>query len=394
VSDESTKPAGNVGRDHPSGDAGLLPDRIEMAAGLVARAGGLLAADVPAARYAVISDGNVAPLHGAAVAASLRDAGRVADLLEFPAGEASKNRDVWSSLADRLAALGAGRDTCVVAVGGGVTLDLAGFVAATWARGVDLVLVPTTLLGMVDAAWGGKTGLDLPAGKNLVGALHRPRAVLIDPSTLRTLPAAELRYGLAEAVKHAVVRDAAQLEWIGARASALLAGDEDALLELVRASSAIKRAVVAADPRERGERQILNHGHTVAHGLERVTEYALPHGAAVAVGLVAEAAIGEAAGVTARGTADRVAAALAALGLPTRPPAGVSIPALVAAMRLDKKARAGETRYALPARVGEAARDPAGRWTFALPEERVTAALAALWRMPGRSTVSAERTAV
>jgi 3-dehydroquinate synthase len=251
----------------------------------------------------------------------------------------------------------AGARPVVIAFGGGVTTDLAGFVAATFLRGVPWIAVPTTTLGMLDAAVGGKTGVDTSAGKNLVGAFHAPSAVLCDPATLRTLPERTFREGLAEAVKHAATLDAAYGDWIRVHATEVLARDLAALQVLIRRSVELKAAIVSGDEREEHRRAILNAGHTVAHGLERASNYAIPHGEAVAIGLVVETRVAERMGISAAGTADRVAVLLDALGLPTAVPAGIDRAAMVAAMGSDKKNRKGVIHAAMIADFGTMAID-------------------------------------
>jgi 3-dehydroquinate synthase len=343
---------------------------IVVGRGALDRLPDLIASLAPAPRYVVVSDSNVAPLHGRRVVELLEGAGRRVDLLPFPAGEANKTPGTWVSLVEALGQLELGRDGCVVSVGGGVTGDLAGFVAASFARGVSFVQVPTSLLAMVDASIGGKTGVDLAAGKNLVGAFHHPRLVLIDPDTLRSLPAGTLAEGLAEAVKHGAIADADYLDWIGSAAPALLAGDGADAEHLVRGSVAIKTAIVERDSVEAGERAMLNFGHTIAHAVEQCTAYAVRHGHAVAGGLVVEAAIGEAIGVTAPGTASRIRAVLASCALPTGLPAGLDADRLLDAARSDKKARDGSIRYALLGEAGMPAPGP-DAWTHAVPDEIV-----------------------
>jgi 3-dehydroquinate synthase len=289
----------------------------------------------------------------------------------FPAGEASKTRDTWCTLTDALLRLGIGRDGCIIALGGGVTGDLAGFVAATYLRGIALVQAPTTLLAMIDAAIGGKTGVDAPLGKNLVGAFYPPRLVVTDPDVLHTLPDAQLRAGLAEAVKHGAIADPGYFEALPAAAEALMAREGDALESAVRRSIAIKGAVVTEDPLEAGRRAILNFGHTIAHAIERVTDYAIPHGFAVAMGLIVEARIGESLGISEPGTAAAIELALHALGLPAALPLEIPAVALVGATRSDKKARASQVRYALLRRIGEPARADDGSWTIAVDDSVV-----------------------
>ncbi|MDT8341593.1 MAG: 3-dehydroquinate synthase family protein, partial [Longimicrobiales bacterium] len=274
---------------------------------------------------------------------------------------------------ERLATLGLDRDAWVCAVGGGVVGDLAGFVAATYLRGVAFVQVPTTLLAMVDAAVGGKTGLDLAAGKNLVGAFHPPALVLADPEVVETLPRAERAQGLVEAVKHGAILDRAYGERVAWRAAEVLAGDPAAAAELVYRSVALKASVVAADERESGWREILNFGHTVGHALERTSGYTLPHGSAVAEGMLWEARLGEVLGVTAPGTRETLEAWIAALELPAAPRAA-ELAAVVAAMGADKKVREGRLRTVLLARPGEVARAPDGGWSHVIAPEAVRAA--------------------
>ena len=297
------------------------------------------------------------------------------DPLVFPAGEQSKTREEWGRLTDALLERGFGRDTGLVALGGGVTGDLAGFVAATYMRGVPILQAPTTLLAMLDASVGGKTGVDTDRGKNLVGAFHQPIAVVADPLTLLTLPDRDFRSGLAEAVKHAIVADAEQFGWLRTMAAKLGRRDAETVGELVRRSVAVKAAIVEADEREEGRRAVLNAGHTVAHALEQATAYALTHGQAVALGLVAECAIGERMGVTPWGTGAEVAALLERLGLPARTPIPVAVSAILGPMRLDKKGRASAVRFALPGGIGGPQEAP---WTVEAPAEAVVEGLRAI----------------
>lgn len=361
-----------------------LPPRAAAGYEVIVRPGALeqlpalLRVAAPAPQYAIIADATVADLAACAVCDTLVGSGLRAALIPFSAGEAHKTRETWAALTDALIEQGLGRDGCIIAVGGGVTGDLAGFVAATYMRGIALVHVPTTLLAMLDASVGGKTAVDTPAGKNLVGAWHQPRLVAIDPCVLVTLPDTELRSGLAEAVKHGAIADAAYLESIVTEAARLFAREADALTQLVRRSVAIKAAVVTADVEEAGRRQVLNFGHTLGHALEALSGYALPHGYAVAMGMVAEAEAGQTAGVTVPGTASALRDVLTALELPVRPPAGTDAAAVIALTRRDKKNRAGRTRYTLLSRIGEVARTPEGGWAFPLDESVVAGTLEGL----------------
>lgn len=335
--------------------------RVHVAPGLLDRLGELCASEAPAHRYAVIADETVAGLYGERAVASLEATGE-AELHTFPAGEGSKTRETWARLTDALLAAGHGRDSAVVGLGGGVTVDLAGFVAATFLRGVPVVQVPTSLLAMVDASVGGKAGTNTAAGKNLVGAFHQPRLVVADTATLATLDEAHVAAGLAEAVRSAAVGDPGLFAWMEDAAAAGLVDDADRLARLVRASVGVKAAVVAEDPLEEGRREVLNFGHTVGHALERLSGWELLHGRAVAAGMRVEARMGEAAGVTEPGTADRLAALLDRCGHRDRPERDVDAAAVLRAAASDKKAREGALRWVLLERVGRVARTGDGAW--------------------------------
>jgi 3-dehydroquinate synthase len=296
-----------------------------------------------AARVAVVY---AAPVRGYAerLAGALRPAGAEVFPLEVPDGEAAKTVTVAARCWDALGEAGFTRTDAVLGVGGGAVTDLAGFVAACWLRGVPVVHVPTTLLGMVDAAVGGKTGVNTAAGKNLVGAFHPPAGVVCDLSTLDTLAAGQVRAGLAEVVKCGFIADPAILALVEADPAAAADPSGPALRELVERAVRVKAGVVTADLHEAGPREVLNYGHTLAHAIENVEGYGWPHGHAVSVGLVYAAALGRLAGRLDAATAQRHRSVLAALGLPVRyrPDAW---PRLRAAMRVDKKARGSRLRF-------------------------------------------------
>jgi 3-dehydroquinate synthase len=322
-----------------------------------------LTESVGARRYAVISDDNVAALHGHAVMEHLRQAGLDASLYTFPAGEASKTRKSWSILTDEMLEAGFGRDACVVAVGGGVTTDLAGFVAATYLRGIPVVQVPTSYLAMIDASVGGKTGVDAKAGKNLVGAFHPPRLVVADTAVLRTLPREERAQGLVEAFKHGAILDRPYFESLEADMDRLMDADADAAAEAVLRSVQIKADVVGQDEFESSLRQILNFGHTLGHALEAASRYRMGHGSAVALGMVLEAELGEEMGVTESGTRDRLEGPLTRL---VGPAPAFDPAAAMPFLKADKKVRAGEIRVVLLKRLGEA--DRGDGWSRPVPE--------------------------
>src|SRR2546429_1230277 len=263
-----------------------------------------------------------------------------------------------------------GRDSAVIALGGGVVGDVAGFVAATYLRGIPCVQVPTTLLAMIDSSIGGKTGVDVPAGKNLLGAFHQPRLVVADLDVLGSLPPPQLAAGMAEAVKHGVIADRQYVDVLDQEHAAVTTRDVGALERVVRRSVEIKAEVVAADEREAGRRAILNFGHTVAHAIEATTKFATLHGEAVAIGMAYETRLAEALGIAEAGTADRGRRLLARYNLPLELPESATADALVRAMQLDKKARQGTVRFALPAAIGRM--HPDGKsWTVAAPASAV-----------------------
>ncbi len=345
--------------------------------GILAELPRLLRERCPAHLYAVITDSRVAELHARRAVQLLEQAGLAARLFVFPAGEWTKVRDTWSDLCDQLLDAHVGRDGAVVAVGGGVVGDLAGFVAATLHRGIPVAQVPTTTLAMIDASVGGKTGLDVPAGKNLVGAFHAPRFVLSDIDTLTTLPRNQIAAGLAEALKHGIVADAAYAQGVAGVAAACLARTPDILEPIVARGIAIKAQIVAADPAERGLRQTLNFGHTVGHAVEARSGYGLLHGEAVAIGMAAEAWLAEQLGIACPGTRQTVLDLLAAFDLPCTVPAAISSDDLLETMQHDKKVRAGAVRFALPAAVGRMAQSADGAWTVDVARDWIVRAIEA-----------------
>jgi len=279
-----------------------------------------------------------------AIRSHLSDKGIDAHRIEIPDAEAGKELPVVGYIWEVLGRIGLGRKDAIVGLGGGAATDVAGFAAATWLRGIDIVHVPTTLLAMVDAAVGGKTGINTDAGKNLVGAFHQPAAVLVDLATLETLPRNEIVAGMAEIVKAGFIADPVILDLIEADPEAALDATGDVLPELIRRAVVVKAEVVAADEKESQLREILNYGHTLAHAIERRERYQWRHGAAVSVGLVFAAELGRLAGRLDDGTAARHRAILTSLGLPVSYDAD-ALPQLVESMAGDKKTRSGVLRF-------------------------------------------------
>jgi 3-dehydroquinate synthase len=301
--------------------------------------------------YVIVTD---AHLHGKgeSMLATFRRRGLTADLVSFPAGEGSKSRRVRDEIEDGIIALGAGRDTVLVALGGGVVGDLVGFVAATFNRGIPHVQIPTTLIGMVDSAIGGKTGINHPVGKNLIGAFHQPAAVYIDVDHLKSLPPRHFASGLAEVVKCGVIADTRLFHALETRPDRVLKRDPDVMSRVIEACCRLKARVVMEDPRDSSRRKILNYGHTIGHALEILSEYSLTHGEAVAIGMVAEARIALRAGLLSEEAVERVTGLLTLLGLPTAIPRGIDPAHILRVAHHDKKVRQGKIAYALPIRIG------------------------------------------
>ncbi len=326
-------------------------------------------------RTIVITDATVMRLHGGAVAKSLEGAGFAATIVEVPEGEAAKTLSVAERCWEHLLKAGIDRTSTVLALGGGAVGDLAGFVAASYMRGVNFVQLPTTVLAQVDASIGGKTAIDHPKAKNLIGAFHQPRLVLVDPAAVQSLPDREFRSGLAEIVKHGIVLDAAYLEDVERSATALLRRDLEALTRIIGGSCRLKAGVVERDPEEKSEvRYALNAGHTIGHALEAVTAFARwTHGEAVALGLVAEAHLAEALGLAAPATTRRQETTLAAVGLPVRA-SDIDANAVLQSITHDKKARDGRVPFVLAPAIG------AFRVVYDVPGDDVRRAVAALGR--------------
>ena len=315
---------------------------------LLPRAGELVRAALPSRRAFVITHPIIARRHGESLLPSLRSA----EVILVPSGERQKSLRRAARLYDELLSRGADRRSVIIAFGGGVIGDLAGFVAATYMRGLAYVQLPTTLLAQVDASVGGKVAVDHPQAKNLIGAFHQPHLVIADSEVLHTLRARDYRAGLAEVVKHGVIADAALFAWMEASVSAISRRDPEAIGHMVWRSCEIKADVVRQDESESGLRAILNCGHTVGHALESITGYrALRHGEAVAIGLVTAARLSELMGLCERGVAGKIERLLDRLGLPTRIP-GTAAGEILRAMQSDKKAVGGTLRFVLTRGLG------------------------------------------
>ena len=320
-------------------------------------------------RAALVSDPAILELHGAPVREGMKTAGFDVTDIVLPVGEEAKTLDVARRVWDLLLEAGCDRTSTVVALGGGAVGDLAGFAAATYMRGINFVQVPTTLLGQVDASIGGKTAIDHPRAKNLIGAFHQPRFVMVDPAVLATLPEREYRSGLAEVIKHGIVLDAAYFDDLEQSVSALLRRDLPTLERVVAGSCRLKASVVERDEQEAELRHVLNYGHTIGHALEAATGYdRFTHGEAVSIGIAAEARLAEILGIAKPDTTARQMDLLRAVGLPVRGLA-TSPASVIDALGRDKKARDGRVPFVLAPEIG------AFRLVFDAPREAVLAAL-------------------
>jgi 3-dehydroquinate synthase len=333
---------------------------VVIEAGLLDRAGALMRPFLKRGRTAVVCDRTVHALHGERLEASLRAEGIAADVIVMPPGEQTKSWDGLSEVCDRLLALGLDRGDVITAFGGGVVGDLAGFAAAIYKRGVDFIQIPTTLLAQVDSSVGGKTAIDTPRGKNMIGAFHQPLLVLADMDMLGTLPARELRAGYAEVVKYGLLGDVDFFQWLERHGAQVLALEPEALERAVAHCVGMKAQIVGEDEREAAARARLNLGHTFGHALEAETGYgeALLHGEGVALGCAQAFRFSAAQGLCSPQDAARAEAAIAAAGLPTRleQAPGGPFPAdrLISHMAQDKKAQGGRLVFVLARRIGEA----------------------------------------
>ena len=321
--------------------------------GLLARLGEDLAGRRLARKFALIADDQVAGLFGDTLLASLSQAGIKVSLVTFPHGESSKNLATIAELASKLAGLGIDRKDGLIALGGGVTGDITGFLAAIYMRGIPFVQIPTTLLAQVDSSVGGKTGVDIPEGKNLVGCFYQPKAVYIDTEVLKKLPAEELLNGLAEVIKYGVIYDRGFFDFMEERRAAVLRLDLEVMAEVVARCCAIKAAVVAADEREADLRRILNFGHTIGHAVEAASNFAIAHGKAVAMGMMAAAGLARGKGLLAAAEAERLATLIADYGLPVTIPAELDRMAIKSYLKTDKKAVGGRPFFVLPTTIGK-----------------------------------------
>ncbi len=328
---------------------------IHISHGLLEQAGELITSVCKGKAAAIVTNPRIGGLYAGRLVESLEKAGVASHVITIPAGERYKNLNTVRRVYDCLLDHQIDRTGIVIGLGGGVVGDLAGFVAATYLRGVDFVQVPTSLLAQVDASVGGKVGVDLPRGKNLVGAFYQPKIVIIDTATLSTLPARELRTGLAEVIKHGIILDSKYFSFVENKMPAIKRLEPGILINTVADSCKIKANIVERDERESGLRAILNFGHTVGHALEAVTGYKkYRHGEAVSIGMVTAALISEKMGLVDRQVVERIVATIQRAGLPIKPKDKVDSKCLLEAMKLDKKVIGGRLRFVLIKAIGAA----------------------------------------
>jgi 3-dehydroquinate synthase len=346
--------------------------RIVVASGALQSVGERLRELRLGTRAALVSDGTVMRLYGKTVVTSLEVAGFTVTTIDVPEGEAAKTLAVAQHCWDQLLTAGLDRTSTVLALGGGAVGDVAGFAAATYMRGINFVQVPTTVLAQVDASVGGKTAIDHPLGKNMIGAFHQPRLVVVDPAVARTLPEREFRSGLAEIVKHGIVLDAGYFAELERDLAPLAARDLGVLERIIGGSCRLKASVIERDERETELRHVLNYGHTIGHALEASTGYArYAHGEAVALGMVAEARLARRLGIADDETTTRQQRMLETLGLPVRA-LSIDVEPVVTAMARDKKAKDGRIPFVLAPRIGEF------RLVYDIPPAEIRAAIASL----------------
>jgi 3-dehydroquinate synthase len=346
--------------------------RIVVASGALQSVGERLRELRLGSRAALVSDGAIMRLYGKTVVASLESAGFTVTTIDVPEGEAAKTLAVAEHCWDRLLTAGLDRTSTVLALGGGAVGDVAGFAAATYMRGINFIQLPTTVLAQVDASIGGKTAIDHPLGKNMIGAFHQPRLVVVDPAVARTLPDREFRSGLAEIVKHGIVLDADYFAELERDLAPLAARDLGVLERIIGGSCRLKASVVERDEREAELRHVLNYGHTIGHALEAATGYTrYAHGEAVSLGIVAEARLARRLGIADDETTTRQERMLETLGLPVRAPS-IDVEPIVSAMARDKKAKDGRVPFVLAPRIG------AFRIVYDVPTTEIRAVIASL----------------
>ena len=325
---------------------------IYMGENIVDRMGLIITKNNWASRYIIITDSNVLPLHGERVQATLREMDLRVDMIDFPAGEDSKNIQISIDIVSRMIDLGADRTSALIALGGGVVGDITGFIASIYMRGIPYIQVPTTLLAQVDSGIGGKTGIDLPEGKNILGTFYQPKGVFMDMAFLKTLTPRELGTGLAEIVKYGIIDDPELLNSLEGEAEAIRNRDMSLLEEIIARSCRIKKGIVEIDEMEKGVRRILNFGHTIGHAIEAESGYSIPHGNAISMGMAASAILSERLKYLPSGDRERIISLIRAMGLPDRIPKNLSPEGIFSRIERDKKKAGNTIHFVLLKKIG------------------------------------------
>ncbi len=325
---------------------------IRIGKGILDRMILLIAKNHKAARYVIVTDSNVNRLYGHAVQDAMAQAGMKASVIEIPAGEASKNISTVMNIAGQLLAAGADRETLLVALGGGVVGDLTGFISSVYMRSVPYIQIPTTLVGQLDSSIGGKTAVDLPQGKNLLGTFYQPRAVFVDLNFLDTLPDQEFNNGLAEMIKYGIIEDEKLFKLLEEDMDVVKSRDTALLLKIIETCCRIKKSIVEIDECEHGLRRILNFGHTLGHALESASDYKLSHGEGVALGMIAAARLSAKLHYLSDDESSRVERVIALAGLPTRIDKAITMDAVISRFKTDKKKKDDVIHFVLIKKIG------------------------------------------
>lgn len=330
----------------------LFSYEIRIGKGIADRMALLIAKNHKAGLYVLITDDSVGKLHGQKFLISLKDVGLNVDSIEFPAGEASKNINTAMDIVEKLLKRGADRETLLIALGGGVVGDMVGFIASVFMRSIPYIQIPTTLVAQVDSSIGGKTAIDLPHGKNLLGTFYQPSAVFTDLSFLETLPEKEFNNGLSEIIKYGLIEDEKMFHTLEDHMDAIKLKDSALLLKLVENCCRIKKSIVEIDEKEQGLRRILNFGHTLGHALEALSQYTITHGEGVALGMIAAARLSEKLGYLEGKETQRIEALIRSAGLPGKIPASIAGDSIISQLRMDKKKKGDIVHFVLLKKIG------------------------------------------
>jgi 3-dehydroquinate synthase len=325
---------------------------IYMGEDILDRMGLIITKNNWASRYIIITDSNVFTLHGGRVQETLRDIDLKVDMIDFPAGEGSKSVQTCLHIVRRMIDLGTDRTSALIALGGGVVGDITGFIASIYMRGIPYVQVPTTLLAQVDSSIGGKTGIDIPQGKNMLGAFYQPKGVFIDLTFLKTLSPPEFGTGLAEVVKYGIIDDPELLNYLEGEAEAIRNRDVNVLEGIIARSCRIKKGIVEIDEMEKGLRRILNFGHTIGHAIEAEAGYSIPHGNAISIGMVASAILSERLKYLPCEERERIVSLIRTMGLPDRIPKNLSPGGILSRIKRDKKKEGNTVNFVLLKKIG------------------------------------------